>query len=84
MPSVLALGLDPTFVNLPDRPDLSPELIRAFIEAQLERVRSLGYMVQSCLVDSGETAEAVTSPTTNIRARRKMAPIRRPAKLRQE
>ncbi len=28
---------------------------------QLERVRGLGYVVQSCLVDLGETAEAVTS-----------------------
>lgn len=61
MPTVLALGLDPAFVELPDRPDLTPDLIRAFIEAQLERLRSLGYVVQSCLVDLGETAEAVTS-----------------------
>jgi hypothetical protein len=61
MPTVLALGLDPAFVHLPDRPDLTPDLILAFIENQLERLRSLGYVVQSCLVDLGETAEAVTS-----------------------
>ena len=60
MPAVLALGLDPTFVALPNSPRLTPELVRAFIEAQMERLRSLGYMVESCLVDLGETAEAVT------------------------
>jgi hypothetical protein len=61
MPSVLALGLDPTFVDFRDRPDLTPELIRAFIESQLERLRTLGYVVHSCLVDSGQTAETVAS-----------------------
>ncbi len=61
MASVLALGLDPAFVSLPGRPDLTPDLIRAFIEAQLERVRSLGYVVHGCLVDLGATAEAVTA-----------------------
>jgi len=60
MPTVLALGLDPAAVSLPDRPDLTPALVRAFVEAQLERLRSLGYVVQGCLVDAGETAEAVT------------------------
>ena len=67
MPAVLALGLDPEFVKLPNNPELTPALIRAFIEAQLERLRSLGYDVQSCLVDLGETAEAVTS--NHLRAR---------------
>ena len=61
MPKVLALGLDPVFVKLPDNPELTPEIIRAFIEMQLDRIRALGHEVQSCLVDLGETAEAVTS-----------------------
>jgi hypothetical protein len=61
MPTVLALGLDPAFVELPDHPELTPEMVRAYIELQLERLRALGYVVQSCLVDLGETAEAVTS-----------------------
>jgi len=56
--TVLALGLDPSFADLTGLPDLTPELIKAFIESQLERLRSLGYEVDSCLVDSGETAEA--------------------------
>ena len=38
MRSVLALGLDPAFVKLPNNPELTPALIRAFIEAQLERL----------------------------------------------
>jgi len=61
MPTVLALGLDPAFVKLPNNPELTPEIVRAFIETQLERVRGLGYVVQNCFVDLGETAEAVTS-----------------------
>lgn len=61
MQTVLALGLDPAFVELPDNPELTPEIVRAFIEMQLERLRGLGYVVQSCLVDLGETAEAVTA-----------------------
>ena len=58
---VLALGLDPACVDLADMPGLTPELIRAYIEAQLERLRQLGYEVESCLVDRGGTAESVVS-----------------------
>ena len=68
MPSVLALGLDPAFVDLPDDPGLTPELVRAFIESQLERVRALGYEVQSCFVDLGETAEAVITQQLSARS----------------
>src|SRR5215510_13949197 len=55
---VLALGLDPVFADFSQMPGLTPELVRNFIDAQLERVRALGYVVQGCLVDLGETAEA--------------------------
>jgi len=34
-------------------PGLTSELVQAFIDSQLERVRALGYQVESCLVDSG-------------------------------
>jgi hypothetical protein len=58
---VLALGLDPAFVDLKTlSPDLTPELVRSFIESQLDRVRCLGHEVESCFVDSGDSAEAVT------------------------
>jgi putative intracellular protease/amidase len=60
MPTVLALGLDPAVVDLPDSPGLTPELVRSFIDAQLERLRTHGYEVVSCLVDGGESAEDVT------------------------
>ena len=60
MPTVLALGLDPAFVELPDSPSVTPDLVRAFIDSRLERVRALGYDVVNCLVDLGETAEVVT------------------------
>jgi hypothetical protein len=59
--SVLALGLDPVFADLSEFPELTSDLIRAFIDAQLERLRGLGYAVESCLVDAGETAEAVAA-----------------------
>ena len=60
MPSVLALGLDPKFADYTKMPGLSVEMVRAFIEAQLGRIREAGYDVQSCLTDLGDTAEAVT------------------------
>jgi hypothetical protein len=42
MPTVFALGLDPAFVDPPDRPHPTPDLVRTFIDARLERLRSLG------------------------------------------
>lgn len=57
--SVLALGLDPAFADFSEFPGLAPDLVRAFIDAQLERLRGLGYEVESCLVDAGETTESV-------------------------
>lgn len=59
--SVLALGLDPAFADLSEFPGLTPDLVKAFIDAQLDRLRGLGYVVESCLVDAGETAGAVTA-----------------------
>ena len=56
---VLALGLDPVFADFAEFPELTPDLIRAFIDPQLERLRDLEYEVDSCLVDLGKTAEAV-------------------------
>ncbi|HEY4340238.1 MAG TPA: hypothetical protein VGM97_09870 [Steroidobacteraceae bacterium] len=55
--SVLALGLDPAAADLAAFPGITAEQIRAFIDAQLQRVRLLGYEVDSCLVDRGASAE---------------------------
>lgn len=57
--TVLALGLDPQFVDLSTMPGLTPELVRAYLDQQIDRIRALGYKVESCLVDRGETAESV-------------------------
>lgn len=59
--SVLALGLDPGSADLSEFPGLAPDLVRAFIDAQLDRLRGLGYAVESCLVDAGETAETAVA-----------------------
>jgi hypothetical protein len=59
--TVLAIGIDPVFVDFTAFPQFTPEMFRGFIDAQLERVRSLGYDVTSCLIDLGDTAEAVTA-----------------------
>jgi len=61
MPSVLALGLDPIFVDPQSMSGLNAEVVRTFIDAQLERIRGLGYEVESCLVDLGDTADVVLS-----------------------
>lgn len=49
-------------------PGLTPELVRGYIDAQLERIRGLGYEVYSCLVDTGETAEKVLKDVLGGRA----------------
>jgi len=57
---VLALGLDPAGVDASELGGLDAKLVRAFIEQQLDRVRSLGYTVDTCLVNADDTAETVT------------------------
>jgi hypothetical protein len=59
--TVLAIGIDPAFVDFSAFPGYSPELLRNYIDAQIERLRSLGYEVESCLIDLGDTAEAVVA-----------------------
>ncbi len=39
---VLALGLDPAFANLEQMPRLTPEMIKAYIDSQLARLRDPG------------------------------------------
>jgi len=46
---VLALGLDPVFADFSQMPGLTPELVRNFIDTQLDRARELGYAVQKLL-----------------------------------
>ncbi len=60
--TVLLIGLDPEFVDyaaLPVR--LDEPTLRAGLEADVRRLRDLGYGADWLLVDRGETAEAVVS-----------------------
>jgi hypothetical protein len=59
--TVLAIGIDPGFADLAAFPQFTPELVRSYIDAQIERLRELGFEVDSCLIDLGETAEAVAT-----------------------
>lgn len=63
MAKVLALGLDPRAVDPASIPGLDPGLVQAYIDAQLDRVRSSGHDVVSCLVDAGDTAPAILAHT---------------------
>ena len=58
--TVLAIGIEPSLVDYSAFPGLTSELVRNFIEAQIERLRVLGYDAESCLIDLGKTAESVT------------------------
>jgi hypothetical protein len=51
---VLAIGLDPACADFTAMPGLTPEVVRAYIDAQLEAMRAEGFEVESCLVDTGE------------------------------
>ena len=59
--SVLAIGIDPAFADFAAFPQLTPEMIRGYIDAQIERLRALGYEAESCLIDLGDAAEAVAA-----------------------
>jgi hypothetical protein len=59
--TVLAIGIEPALADLSAFPQLTPELVRNYIEVQIDRLRDLGFDVVSCLIDLGETAEAVAT-----------------------
>jgi hypothetical protein len=59
--TVLAIGIDPGFADLAAFPQFTPDLIRSYIDAQIERLRELGFAAESCLIDLGETAEAAAA-----------------------
>lgn len=57
--TVLAIGIDPAFADFAAFPQLTPELIRNYIDAQIDQLRAHGYEPEACLVDRGDTAEQV-------------------------
>ena len=65
MKRVLLIGLLPSAVDFSSLassafPDLTPEKLFLGIQAQEKGLRDLGFELTNCLVDAGETAEAVT------------------------
>jgi hypothetical protein len=65
--SVLAIGLDPAVVDFSAHPGLTPELVRAYIDAQIAGMRSQGLDAESCLIDLSETAEQVVADALGAR-----------------
>lgn len=65
---VLAIGIEPAFADFTAFPELTPELIRRYIDAQIEALRALGFDAAGCLIDLGETAEEVA--TSALRSKR--------------
>ena len=60
--SVLVIGLDPTLIDFSQPgypPGMSTTKVLAGIKSSEEELTRLGYGVQTCLTDFGETAEAV-------------------------
>ena len=60
--SVLVVGLDPTLIDFTQPgypPGMSAEKVFAGIKSSEEELTDLGYNVQTCMTDFGETAEDV-------------------------
>ena len=57
--SVLVIGFEPTLLDYTTIPDLDAAKVMAGLKADETRLRTLGYEVELCLHDLGETAEAV-------------------------
>jgi hypothetical protein len=60
--SVLVVGLDPTIIDFTQPgypPGMSAEKVFAGMKASEDELTGLGYHVQMCMTDFGETAEAV-------------------------
>jgi hypothetical protein len=70
--SVLIVGIDPALIDF-SSPDFAPQNLSAdrvlsALRADSERLDGLGYDVDSCLTDFGETAERLVQDT--LRAKR--------------
>ena len=56
--TVLLVGFDPSVVDYSKWPGLTPEKLRAGLDADRVRLNGLGYRAELCFVDLGATAEA--------------------------
>lgn len=68
MPSVLLLGLLPEVVDFSAVPGLTAETLARGLAAQEQALRELGFDARWCLVDLGETAEAVARAALEARS----------------
>jgi len=70
MKTVLGIGLDPTLIDFSKPgypPGMSTEKVLAGIKASEEELRGLGYSLEACFTDFGETAEAVVRNHLNTK-----------------
>lgn len=58
---VLVIGLEPAFADLTPFPGLTPEKIRAGLQAAGAKLQALGYQVKDCLVVPDEKAADVVA-----------------------
>jgi hypothetical protein len=56
---VLVIGLEPTLVDFSQIADMNAEKVLAGLKADQAKLNALGYDIQLCLVDLGQTAESV-------------------------
>ena len=69
--SVLVVGLDPTLIDfsLPGYPPgMTATKVFAGMKSSEDELTRLGYSVQTCLTDFGDTAEAVVQKPTRAEA----------------
>lgn len=57
--SVLATGIDPWLAEPSSLGGFTPELVRAYIDAQIGRLSGLGYDAESCPIGRGDTADKI-------------------------
>ena len=55
----MAIGIDPADADLSALPGFTPEMVRAYLQNQIDRVDEYGHEAVSCLIDTGATAEGV-------------------------
>lgn len=68
--SVLVVGLDPTLIDFSDPgypPGMNAEKVFAGIKSSEDQLTGLGYNVQTCMTDFGETAEAVVQSQLELK-----------------
>ena len=69
--SVLVVGLDPTLIDFSHPgypPGMDAKKVLAGLKSSEDELTRLGYSIQMCMTDFGETAEAVVQGATQTEA----------------